>query len=78
MIGRINEKGEFIEENSSARPILTDKQSKEYEAATYLSDLKKENGFHPLNDVNKKLAKDIKNYKYQDYNLAIGLTLKKI
>lgn len=77
MIGRINESGEFIEENSSTRPILTDEQSKEYEAVTYLTDLKKENGFYPLNDVNKKLAKDIKNYKSQDYNLAIGLVIRK-
>lgn len=77
MIGRINESGEFIEENSSTRPILTDEQAKEYEAVTYLADLKKENGFYPINDINKKLEKDIKNYKSQDYNLAIGLLIRK-
>lgn len=79
MIGRINENGEFVEENSYARPLLTNQTSKDYKAVTYMTNsiLKKESEYYPVNDINQHLMRDIKNYKYQDYNLAIGLTIRK-
>lgn len=74
MIGRVNQDGEFIEENSYARPLLTNQSSKDYKAITYLTNsiLKKTKDYHPINNINE--------YSYckpQDYNLAIGLTLRK-
>lgn len=79
MIGRINDKGEFVEENSYTRPILTDQESKEYKAITYSTSsiLKSKNELYPINKINENLVRDIKKYKPQNYNLAIGLVIKK-
>lgn len=79
MIGRINDNGEFVEEKSYARPLLTNQSSKDYKAVTYLTNsiLKKEEEYYPVNNINPYLMRDIKNYKPQDYNLAIGLTIRK-
>jgi len=79
MIGKIDENGEFVEENAYTRPIFTHQSSKDYEAVTYRTNsiLKKEEEYYPVNDINPYLTRDIKNYKPQDYNLAIGLTIRK-
>ncbi len=79
MIGRINENGEFVEENSYARPLLTNQISKDYKAVTYSTEnsILKEKEYYPINNINQHLSRDIKNYKYQDYNLAIGLIIRK-
>lgn len=76
MIGRVDNNGNFIEDNSYMRPLLTDIVSPDYSAITYKREIfSKENKFYPINEVNQYLARDLKNYKYKDYNLAIGLTL---
>lgn len=74
MIGRINHDGKFIEENSYARPLLTNQSSKDYKSVTYLTNsiLKKTKSYYSITNL----------YKYsmckpQDLNLAIGLTLRK-
>jgi len=73
MIGRVNQDGEFVEENSYARPLLTNQSSKDYKAITYLTNsiLKQTQTYHPINNIN-----EYSSCKPQDYNLAIGLTLK--
>lgn len=73
MIGRINENGEFVEENSYTRPLLTNQSSKDYKAVTYRTNsiLKKESEYYPMNDINQhSICKET-----QDYNLAIGLII---
>jgi len=75
MIGRINENGEFVEENSYTRPLLTNQSSKDYKAVTYQTNsiLKKESEYYPMNDINQhSICKET-----QDYNLAIGLIISK-
>jgi hypothetical protein len=74
MIGRVNQDGEFVEENSYARPLLTNQSSKDYKAITYLTNsiLKQTQTYHPINNIN-----EFPSCKPQDYNLAIGLTLRK-
>jgi len=77
MIGRVNNNGEFIEENAHTRPIFTDQLSKDYKAVTYRTSLKEKEEYYPVNDINPYLMRDIKKYKPQNYNLAIGLVIKK-
>lgn len=79
MIGRVDSNGEFVEENAHTRPIFTDQSSKDYKAITYRTNsiLKKKEEYYPVNNINPYLMRDIKNYKPQDFNLAIGLTIRK-
>lgn len=79
MIGRVNDKGEFVEEKSQIRPRLTNIKTKDYQATTYLSDpiSKETNEYYPINSINEHWTRDVNNSKPQDYNLAIGLTVSK-
>src|SRR5690606_28125927 len=64
MIGRVNQDGEFVEENSYARPLLTNQSSKDYKAITYLTNsiLKQTQTYHPINNIN-----EYSSCKPQDY-----------
>jgi len=75
MIGRIDKNGEFVEENSYTRPLLTNQSSKDYKAVTYRTNsiLKKKEEYYAMNDINQySICKET-----QDYNLAIGLLISK-
>jgi len=77
MLGRVDLQGNIIPENAFLRPLLTDLQSPDYKAVTYIRDVFQPENFTAINSVNEHLARDIKNYKPQDYNLAIGLEVSK-
>src|SRR5690606_11365544 len=78
MIGRINPDGEFVEENSYASAIFTDKDSPDYTAQTYYNSfLGKDNFYDKSISYNREMSRLVKNHTYKNYNLAIGLTLRK-
>lgn len=77
MIGRISQDGEFVEENSYAEPIFTDKNSPDYTAQTYHNVFLGNDNLYDMNDFfNEQAFKILKKHTYRNYNLAIGLTLK--
>lgn len=77
MIGRINQDGEFVEENSYVEPIFTDKNSPDYTAQTYHNVFLGNDNLYDMNDFfNEQAFKILKKHTYRNYNLAIGLTLK--
>lgn len=77
MIGRISQDGEFVEENSYAEPIFTDKNSSDYTAQTYHNVFLGNDNLYDMNDFfNEQAFKILKKHTYRNYNLAIGLTLK--
>lgn len=77
MIGRVNQDGEFVEENSYVEPIFTDKNSPDYTAQTYHNVFLGNDNLYDMNDFfNEQAFKILKKHTYRNYNLAIGLTLK--
>lgn len=77
MIGRINQDGEFVEENSYVEPIFTDKDSPDYIAQTYHNVFLGNDNLYDMTDFfNEQAFKILKKHTYRNYNLAIGLTLK--
>src|SRR5690554_1751918 len=50
MIGRISQDGEFVEENSYAEPIFTDKNSPDYTAQTYHNVFLGNDNLYDMND----------------------------
>ncbi len=77
MIGRINQDGEFVVENSYASAIFTDKDSPDYTAQTYHNVFLGNDNLYDMNDFfNEQAFKILKKHTYRNYNLAIGLTLK--
>lgn len=78
MIGRINQDGEFVEENSYVEPIFTDKDSPDYIAQTYYNSFSGKDNLYDMNvSFNREFSRIVKNHTYRNYNLAIGLTLRK-
>lgn len=78
MIGRINQDGEFVVENSYASAIFTDKDSPDYTAQTYHNVFLGNDNLYDMTDFfNEQAFKILKKHTYRNYNLAIGLTLRK-
>lgn len=78
MIGRVNQDGEFVEENSYAQPIFTDNESPDYTAQTYHNAFLGKDNLYDMNvSFNREISRIVKNHTYKNYNLAIGLTLRK-
>lgn len=79
MIGKMNKDGEFTEEESYIRPLITSKVSNDYESNTYLKSPFNNNikDMTNINKFNEHFSKDLKKYNPNILNLAIGLTLYK-
>lgn len=77
MIGTIDDNGGFVEDDTFIRPIITSEKSPDYNANTFTKPAFNNTirEMMNINEINKHLANDLNNYKYRNFNLAIGLIL---